>query len=90
MARLVPYTALSAATAIDGTDCMGDSRVVINTNFQNLETILARAVTIDVGRLTIRASGIFGIPRNTPTTYTKVLSVFNAAGNYEGFIPIYQ
>jgi len=37
MATLVPYTSCQLATRIDGTDCLGDSRLIINTNFENIE-----------------------------------------------------
>jgi hypothetical protein len=37
MATLVPYTNCQLATRLDGTDCLGDSRLIINTNFENIE-----------------------------------------------------
>lgn len=37
MATLVPYTSCQLATRLDGTDCLGDSRLIINTNFENIE-----------------------------------------------------
>jgi hypothetical protein len=37
MATLVPYTDCQLATRLDGTDCLGDSRLTINTNFENIE-----------------------------------------------------
>jgi hypothetical protein len=81
MARLIPYTFLSATRFIDGTDCLGDTRPVLNTNFQNLETTLAGAV-ITTNR----------VSTSTPplSTYTRTLSVYNSTGQYLGFIPIYQ
>jgi hypothetical protein len=37
MATLVPYTNCQLATQIDGTDCLGDSRLTINKNFSAIE-----------------------------------------------------
>lgn len=61
-------------TAIEGTDCLGDTYLFINKNFENLGTFLNRIDT----RTT-----------STPTTLTRALSVYNQNGTYLGYIPIY-
>lgn len=73
-------------SAIEGVDCIGDSRVLINSNF----TVLGSALSSTMG-------GVFGFANfknvgnpTALTTVVKALSVFTPAGAYIGFIPIYQ
>ncbi len=84
MATLLPYTPLSATRRINGTDCLGDSRLILNTNFQNIETFTHTLSTSTIKNTTISTN-------NPPTTTrTHTLSVYNSNGNYIGFIPIYN
>ena len=73
-------------SSIEGVDCIGDSRSLINSNFTALGSALSAAmVTLSAFSNTKN----LGQP-TTLTTYVSSLSVFNPAGSYIGFIPIYR
>jgi hypothetical protein len=103
MATLVPYTPSQITLQIDGTDCLGDSRITINRNVSSLETAVYNLSTTSTSfntRLTTLSSTVTAL--NTSFNITKVgslttlgtlvtaLSVFNTAGSYIGYIPIYR
>ena len=69
---------------INGTDCIGDSRAVINNNTELLGTTVMELST----QLDTRKSR----PTTTlgSSTLVRALSVFSPTGTYLGFLPIYK
>jgi hypothetical protein len=61
-------------TAIEGTDCLGDTYTFLNKNFENISRRL--------GRIQARTT-------TTPSTLTRALSVYDENNVYLGYIPIY-
>lgn len=77
MPALINSVNCVSLTAIEGTDCIGDTYIVINENITKLGKA---ACTINVNNVSNRSS--LG-------TLTRSLSVYNTAGTYLGYIPIY-
>jgi len=103
MATLVPYSPSQIALQIDGTDCLGDSRITINKNVSSLETAvynLSTSTTSLDTKLTTLSSTVtalntsFNISKvgslTTLGTLVTALSVFNTTGSYIGYVPIYR
>jgi hypothetical protein len=84
----ISNTFVSLST-IEGVDCIGDSRTIINENITVLGNSLSGLNTTVENLNTSFNTNNVG-PSATLTTQVNVLSVFNPAGTYLGFIPIYQ
>jgi hypothetical protein len=74
-------------SSIEGVDCIGDSRSLINNNFTVLGSQLSAAM-VALSALSTNPKNLGG--PTTLTTYVSSLSVFNFNGSYIGFIPIYR
>lgn len=80
MATLVPYTNCQLATRLDGADCLGDSRLIINTNFQNIEVATCTLSSSLSTQNTINNSLFASLSSQTlvlSSTVTTIASSFN-------------
>jgi hypothetical protein len=76
-------------STIEGVDCIGDSRSIINGN------ITALGISVSSINTTVQSLNTSFNTNNvgasaTLTTQVNVLSVFTPSGSYLGFIPIYK
>jgi hypothetical protein len=76
-------------SAIEGVDCIGDSRQLINTNTTTLGNELSTVSVLTQNLNTsFNTNNINSL--DTLTTLVSSLSVFSPTGNYLGYIPIYK
>jgi hypothetical protein len=75
-------------TNIEGTQCIGDSLNVINTNFENLDTSVVSLSTSVVSLSSLRFGTRFTSTTVTGTQSTVTLVGLN--GNILGYIPVYS
>lgn len=73
-------------SAIEGTDCIGDTYGFLNKNFENLGAgICTLSATISASFNTANI-----VPKTTLGTLVSALSIFSTTGTYLGYIPIYK
>ncbi len=89
MATKITSVTCTSLTAIDGTDCIGDTRPIINNNITNLGTSLC-TLSSTVARIDTSFNPNNVGSLGTLGTLVGSLSVFNTSGSYIGYVPIYQ
>ena len=89
MPALITSVTCTSLCAINGTDCIGDTRPIINANITNLgASVCTLSSTVTRINTSFNTNNIG--PRSTLGTLVSSLSVFNTSGSYIGYVPIYR
>ena len=93
---LNPSPACVSLTGIDGSDCIGDTRIIINNNVQNLGTAICNLSTSVISNANTNNTSLGTLTTKVNTVSTTIISTLSTVpyarlndGNQTGSAPIF-